>query len=236
MHVSGHKYCPPETMLQSHTCETFNLINDQQNEKLRRRRRKNVFHVVVCFYWMRQFIVCYIFLRQLNDFSISLKLLPSVSGKWKYVNSTPNKLFTANMKNVCCVPMKSRMYGNIFTVPNIKRYAIEMTKPPSFPLTSVGKSSPINVHGITRTPNELLQTYPSTQTKRIVSLVLFSSKNMEMAAVSEHSVIPRPKRIYELFWHERTNHTSFLLLTNLMQAKISVDLHVGKSCKTWKLF
>lgn len=67
-------------------------------------------------------------------------------------------------------------------------------------LTSVGKSSPIKVQGTTRTPNELQQTYPSIQIKRIVYppvaiVAVFCSKYMKMAAASVQIPIPIPEQI-----------------------------------------
>lgn len=64
-------------------------------------------------------------------------------------------------------------------------------------LTSVGSNSPHNVHGMTSTPNELLQTYPSTHIKRIVSLPIaiaaaVCSKYIKIAAMSAQSVMPNP--------------------------------------------
>lgn len=60
-------------------------------------------------------------------------------------------------------------------------------------LTSIGSNSPMSVHGITRTPMELQQTYPRTHISKMESLLkVVCSKYMQIAAKNVQNAMPKP--------------------------------------------
>lgn len=88
--------------------------------------------------------------------------------------------------------------------------------------TSVGKSSPINVHGMTSTPNELQHTYPSTHINRIVSppvatVAAVCSTYIKIVAMSAQNVIPNPD--------ESKNFRR-----PMCREKLSIEINWSKNC------
>ncbi|PSN31520.1 hypothetical protein C0J52_23805 [Blattella germanica] len=101
--------------------------------------------------------------RDYRILSKNLMLNDGAAQQWLVQYNPLFSLFQMKKKKMPFAPVTSRAKGKLFTTPNIMTYAIPTIAPPPMPRIFIGRSSPIKVHGITSTPNELKHTYNKTQ-------------------------------------------------------------------------